>query len=150
MLEFVSKINREQQSLVGDPEIQSRIAQYEMAYRMQTSVPELTDISDEPQHVLNMYGIDEEVTSPFGRQTLLARRLVERGVSFVGVHFNYMTKCDGWDTHKKHSESLKKMLMPTMDQAFTALLSDLDERGLLEETLVVWFGESANGCSRRS
>jgi hypothetical protein len=77
----------------------------------------------------------------FGQSLLLARRLVERGVSFVGVHFNYMTKCDGWDTHQKNFEALKDELLPLLDEGLSALLADLKERGMLDDTLVVTMGE---------
>ncbi len=97
------------------------------------------DLSQEPAQVRDRYG-----RSRFAQSVLLARRLVEAGVSLVQINWTRVKGYEnqgGWDTHKKHCESLKKMLMPTMDQCFTALLSDLDQRGLLDETLVVWFGE---------
>ncbi len=96
----------------------------------------LFDLDAESASLRDHYGRDR-----FGQSTLLARRLVERGVSFVGVHFNHMTKCDGWDTHKKNFECLKDELLPTLDRGLAALLADLADRGLLDETLVVTMGE---------
>ncbi|WP_145426571.1 DUF1501 domain-containing protein [Symmachiella dynata] len=96
----------------------------------------LTDLEAEPATVRDAYGRDR-----FGQSLLLARRMVERGVSFVGVHFNHMTKCDGWDTHKNNFGCLKDELLPTLDRGLAALLADLAQRGLLDETLVVTMGE---------
>ncbi len=96
----------------------------------------LFDLDAEPASLRETYGHDR-----FGQSMLLARRLVERGVSFVGVHFNHMTKCDGWDTHKNNFACLKDELLPTLDRGLAALLADLSERGMLDETLVVTMGE---------
>ncbi len=96
----------------------------------------LFSLDEEPAAVRDRYGRHR-----FGQSLLLARRLVERGVSFVGVHFNYMTKCDGWDTHQKNFEALKGELLPLLDEGLSALVADLGERGLLDETLVVTMGE---------
>jgi len=96
----------------------------------------LLDLDVEPAALQQRYGADR-----FGQSLLLARRLVEGGVSFVGVHFNYMSKCDGWDTHKNNFNCLQKELLPMFDRGLSALLNDLADRGLLEETLVVVMGE---------
>jgi len=96
----------------------------------------LFSLAAEPPALHERYGRDR-----FGQSLLLARRLVERGVSFVGVHFNHMTKCDGWDTHKKNFECLERELLPMLDRGLSALLDDLSDRGLLDETLVVTMGE---------
>ena len=119
---------------MGDPEITTRIAQYEMAYRMQTSVPELADISDESQEVLDLYG--PQVTEPgsFARNCLLARRLVERGTRFVQLMHA------GWDQHNSLTTELYNQCRDT-DQPSAALVQDLKQRGLLDDTLVIWGGE---------
>ena len=96
----------------------------------------LFSLDEEPEKLRDEYGRHR-----FGQSLLLARRLVERGVSFVGVHFNYMTKCDGWDTHQKNFESLQGELLPLLDQGLSSLIADLKRRGLLDETLVVTMGE---------
>ena len=115
-----------------DPEIQTRIAQYELAYRMQTSVPELTEMKDEPSHILKLYGLDNNgAGGVFARNCLLARRLVERGVRFVQV-FN-----KGWDHHQDIYTSLPGMVQG-IDQACAGLITDLKQRGLLQDTLVIW------------
>src|SRR5262249_3606403 len=124
---------------VGDPEIETRIASFETAFRMQTSVPELTDLSRETQSVLNLYGPEVPQPGSFARNCLLARRLVERGVRFVHLHH------DGWDHHGGDERSdivtgLSRLCRET-DQASAALLRDLKQRGLLDTTLVVWGGE---------
>lgn len=134
MLDGLAELNQERLGVVGDPEIASRISQYEMAYRMQTSVPELTDISNEPQHILEMYG--PEVTEPgtFAYNCLLARRLAERGVPFVQVFLR------GWDHHGGLPGAIRQ-LAPAADKPSAALIRDLKQRGLLDDTLVVWGGE---------
>src|SRR5437016_3399484 len=123
---------------VGDPEIATRIASYEMAYRMQSSVPELTDLAKEPQSVHEMYGTEPGKAS-FGNNCLLARRLLERGVRFVQLYHR------GWDTHgsSNNEDIVNKLawLCRETDRAATALVKDLKQRGLLDETLVVWGGE---------
>ena len=123
---------------VGDPEIETRIAAYEMAYKMQTSVPDLMDISKEPKEVHEMYGTQPGQSS-FANNCLLARRLVERGVRFVQLYHR------GWDHHGEAefddlTHGLPKLCRET-DKAATALITDLKRRGLLDETLVVWTGE---------
>lgn len=134
MLDELAKLNRERFNEVGDPEIQSRIAQYEMAYRMQTSVPELTDISQESASTLEMYG--EEVKKPgtFAANCLLARRLAERGVRFTQVFIRQ------WDQHGNLPRDIKRQC-GIIDQPCAALLKDLKQRGMLEDTLVIWGGE---------
>ena len=137
-IEAINKINKLQHEEVGDPEIMSRIAQYELAFRMQMSVPEAMDITQEPDYIHQMYGTEPGASS-FANNALLARRLVERGVRFVQL-FHW-----GWDAHGASSseglhDGFVKRCQET-DQAVAALLSDLKQRGLLESTLVVWGGE---------
>ncbi len=137
-IEAINAINREQHQEVGDPEILTRIAQYEMAFRMQTSVPEAMDIGREPAYIHSMYGTEPGQTS-FANNCLLARRLVERGVRFVQL-FHW-----GWDSHGAgESEALNGGFLQRCqetDRAVAALLRDLAQRGLLDETLVIWGGE---------
>lgn len=134
MLDAVSRLNQKHLEEVGDPETRARIAQYEMAFRMQTSVPELADISSEPKHVLDLYG--SEVTTPgtFAASALLARRLVERGVRFVQIFHR------GWDQHGNMAGDLPNQCRD-VDQPAWALIQDLKQRGMLEDTLVIWGGE---------
>src|SRR5579859_821945 len=135
MLDAVEKINQMAQKSFGDPEINTRISQYEMAYRMQSSVPELTDLSREPKHILDMYGIDEKGTDGgFARNCLLARRMVERGVRFVQLMHR------GWDQHGDLPKQVRGQCRD-VDQPAAALVKDLKARGLLDETLVIWGGE---------
>ena len=129
----IAKLNRAHLADVGDPEIATRIAQYELAYRMQTSVPDLMDISKESPVTLAMYGADPAKPS-FANNCLLARRLVERGVRFVQVFLG------SWDAHQLIYDSMPK-LCRQMDQPVAALIRDLRQRGLLDDTLVVWAGE---------
>ncbi len=137
-IEAINTINEQQHQEVGDPEILTRIAQYEMAFRMQTSVPEAMDINQEPEYIHAMYGTEPGVTS-FANNCLLARRLVERGVRFVQL-FHW-----GWDSHGAGaSEALNVGFLERCretDRPVTALLNDLKQRGLLDETLVIWGGE---------
>jgi uncharacterized protein (DUF1501 family) len=137
-LDALKDLNGLRQAGVGDPEIETRINAYELAYRMQTSVPELTDISGEPQSVHDLYGTQPGQTS-FANNCLLARRLVERGVRFVQLYHR------GWDTHgasfgEDIVEKLPHLCRQT-DQPAAALVKDLKQRGLLDTTLVVWGGE---------
>ena len=129
VLDGVQELNGEQLELTGDPEIATRMRQYEMAFRMQSSVPELMDLKDEPHHVLEMYGEGE-----FARQCLYARRLAERGVRFVELFHA------DWDTHGNQHARLSANCR-TVDRPMTALIRDLKQRGLMEDTLVVWAGE---------
>ncbi len=134
MLDELAAMNRRRYAEVGDPEIQSRIAQYEMAYRMQTSVPELTDITDEPQHVLDMYGPEVKKPGTFAANCLLARRLAERGVRFTQVFIRQ------WDQHGNLPNDIRRQC-GIVDQPCAALINDLKQRGMLEDTLVIWGGE---------
>ncbi|MCP4942491.1 MAG: DUF1501 domain-containing protein [Planctomycetaceae bacterium] len=134
MLDELAKLNRHRYKEVGDPEIQSRIAQYEMAYRMQTSVPELADISDEPQHVLDMYGPDVKTPGTFAANCLLARRMAERGVRFTQVFIRQ------WDQHGNLPNDIRRQC-GIIDQPCAGLLNDLKQRGMLDDTLVIWGGE---------
>ena len=132
-LEAISHLNRLQLASVGDPEIATRINSFEMAFRMQTSAPEMMDLSTEPQHVLDMYGA-EPGKSSFANNCLLARRLVQRGVRFVELFH------EAWDQHGNLVHDLKKNCQDT-DQACAALVKDLKQHGMLDETLVIWGGE---------
>ncbi len=134
MLDVLASMNQRQYQEVGDPETVARIAQYEMAFRMQASVPDLTDISNEPKHILDMYG--PEVTTPgtFANQCLLARRMAERDVRFVQIFHR------GWDQHGNVAGDLPNQAKD-VDQPSKALITDLKQRGLLDDTLVVWGGE---------
>lgn len=133
-LDDLSALNRVHLSEYGDPEIENRIAQYEMAYRMQASVPELTDLSSEPERIFEMYGEDSRKPGTYASNCLLARRLVERGVRCVQLFHR------GWDHHSALPNNISKRCAQT-DQASAALVNDLDQRGLLDDTLVVWGGE---------
>ena len=136
-VDAVADLNRHRQGIVGDPEIATRIEAYEMAYRMQTSAPELMNIADEPQHVLDLYGAAPGKPS-YANNCLLARRLVERGVRFIQLYHT------NWDHHGGPTENLEQHLPQVcreVDQASAALVLDLKQRGLLDETLVVWGGE---------
>ena len=117
-----------------DPEIQTRIAQYEMAFKMQMSVPELTDFSKEPRNILEMYGIDQPGDGSFASNCLLARRLAERGVRFIQLYHR------GWDHHGEIEKNMP-IAAKECDQPSAALIKDLKQRGMLEETLVIWGGE---------
>ena len=132
-LDAIKSLNQNHLDVVGDPEISTRINSYEMAYRMQTSAPDLMDISKEPKHILEMYGADPAKPS-FANNCVLARRLVERGVRFVQLCH------EAWDQHGNLVKDLKKNCGDT-DQACAALVKDLKQRGMLEDTLVLWGGE---------
>ena len=134
MLDAVSEINRLRSQEFGDPEIETRIAQYEMAYRMQASVPELMDLSSEPEHVFERYGPDSRKPGTYAANCLLARRLAERDVRFVQLFHR------GWDQHTDLPRDIRLQARDT-DQASAALIMDLKERGLLQDTLVIWGGE---------
>ena len=134
MLDALGKLNQRGFENFGDPEIQTRIAQYEMAFRMQTSVPELTDISREPREILDLYGPEVRKPGTFAASALLARRLVERGVRTVQLLHR------GWDQHGNLPDDIR-LQCADIDQPIGALLADLKQRGLLESTLVVWGGE---------
>lgn len=134
MLDSVAQLNERQYDAVGDPEINARIAQYEMAFRMQTSVPELTNVADEPQHVLDAYGPNVQKPGTFAANCLLARRLAERGVNFVQLFHR------DWDQHGDLPNDLGA-LCNDVDQPCAALIGDLKKRGMLDDTLVIWGGE---------
>ncbi|MEM9329500.1 MAG: DUF1501 domain-containing protein, partial [Bacteroidota bacterium] len=134
MLDYLRKVNEVQYGLYGDPEINARIAQYEMAHRMQTSVPEVTDLSDEPDYIFDMYGEDSRDPGTFAANCLLARKLLEKDVKFVQLYQR------GWDQHTYLPGGIKNQCKIT-DQATAALVKDLKQRGLLEDTLVIWGGE---------
>ena len=134
LLDSIARLNELRRDAVGDPEITTRIAAYEMAYRMQTSVPDLTDVSDEPASTFELYGSDANVPGTHAANCLLARRLAERGVRFIQIYHR------GWDHHsglpQRHPKIAKEV-----DQGSAALVLDLKQRGLLDDTLVIWGGE---------
>lgn len=130
----INAFNRRHRERVGDPEIDTRIAQFEMAARMQMSVPELADISDEPQHILDLYGEDVQQPGSYAYNALMARRLSERGVRFVQLFQG------GWDQHSNLPKQIEEYAAYT-DRANAALIQDLKQRGMLEDTLVIWGGE---------
>jgi hypothetical protein len=134
MLDGVEKLNRIRHESYGDPEIETRIAQFEMAYRMQASVPELMDLSREPESTFALYGDDSRRPGTYAANCLLARRLAERGVRFIQLYHR------GWDQHAELPSHIRMQCRGT-DQASAALVVDLERRGLLEDTLVVWGGE---------
>jgi len=133
-LDGLRELNEMNYKLVGDPETHTRIAQYEMAFRMQSSVPDLTDTDSEPESTFKLYGDDAKKPGSFAQTVLLARRMVERGVRFVQVYHN------NWDNHANIAGRLPSQCKD-VDQASYALIQDLKARGLLDSTLVVWGGE---------
>ena len=134
LIDVVADLNRQQQMRTGDPEITTRIRQYEMAYRLQTSVPQLADLSGEPESTFKLYGEDSRKPGTFAANCLMARRLVERDVRFVQLYHT------GWDHHQEINQSLPVLCRET-DQASAALIRDLKQRDLLKDTLVIWGGE---------
>ncbi len=137
-LDFINQLNR--RHYVGresNTELEARINSYEMAARMQTTAPEAIDLEQEPEHIKSMYGMDQKETEVYGRQCLLARRLVERGVRFIQLYSGAGSK---WDSHS-NIESNHSRLCKGVDQPIAALIADLKQRGLLDETLVIWGGE---------
>jgi hypothetical protein len=134
MLDDLAQLNQVELDKYADPEIATRITQYELAYRMQASVPELANVAEEPAHVVDMYGPEARTPGTFAANCLLARRLSERGVRFVELFHR------GWDQHTKLPDQLPRQCRDT-DQPAAALVRDLEQRGLLDETLVVWGGE---------
>jgi len=134
MLDALGKLNRINAAVCRDPEIETRIAQYEMAFRMQTSVPDLADLSKEPEEVFELYGPDSRKPGTYAYQCLLARRLVERGVRFIQLYKR------GWDQHNDLPRDLR-LQCQSVDQPSAALVTDLKRRGLLGQTLVIWGGE---------
>jgi hypothetical protein len=134
MLDTLARLNQKQADEVADPETQARIAQYEMAFRMQSSVPDLMDLSKEPRKVRDTYGPDAYKPGTFAASCLLGRRMLERGVRFVQIFLR------GWDAHGDLVPNMK-LQCQDIDQATYGLLTDLEQRGMLEDTLVVWGGE---------
>ena len=134
MLDGIARLNELHKQQVGDPEIDTRVAVYEMAFRMQTSVPELTDISNEPASTFELYGEDAKKPGTHAANCLLARRLAEQGVRFVQIYHR------GWD-HHSGLPSRHPKLAKEVDQGSAALILDLKQRGMLEDTLVIWGGE---------
>ncbi len=134
MLDDLARLNQLNLQRYGDPEINTRIAQYEMAYRMQMSVPDLTDLSTEPRRIFDLYGPNSRRPGTFAANCLLARRLAERGVRFIQLFHR------GWDQHTDLPEQIRGQCRDT-DQPSAALLIDLKQRGLLDDTLVIWGGE---------
>ncbi|MAT14152.1 MAG: sulfatase [Planctomyces sp.] len=134
MLDRLQELHQLEQEKNLDPLIESRVAQYEMAYRMQTSVPEVTDLSDEPDHIFELYGEDARKPGTFAANCLLARRLAERNVQFIQLYHQ------GWDQHGNLPNAIRTQTRET-DQASAALLTDLKQRGMLDDTIVLWGGE---------
>lgn len=134
MLDSIASLNREQFEKSGDPEISTRIAQYEMAFRMQSSVPELTDVTQETDATFRMYGEDARTPGTFAANCLLTRRLLEKGVRFVQLYHR------GWDNHGGLPTNIPMQCMD-IDQAQAALITDLKQRGMLDDTLIIWGGE---------
>jgi hypothetical protein len=134
MLDYLGKLNDVQHDAYGDPEINARMTQYEMAFRMQTSVPEVTDMSDEPDYIFDMYGEDSRDPGTYAANCLMARKLLEKDVKFVQLYHQ------GWDQHIGCPKGVRNQNKLT-DQANAALLKDLKQRGILEDTLVIWGGE---------
>lgn len=134
MLDRLEKLNESNYQDFGDPEIKAKIQQYEMAYRMQTEIPEVTDLSKEPESIVKLYGPDCLVPGTYAANCLLARKLTENGVRFVQLYHQ------GWDGHNNLPQELVSQCKDT-DQASAALVMDLKQRGLLDETLVIWGGE---------
>ena len=134
MLDKLAQLNALQQEEWGDPEVATRVAQYEMAYRMQTAVPEAMSVAGEPEQVYEMYGPDSRTPGTFAANCLLARRLAERDVRFVQLYHL------GWDQHGNLPDDIRIMAR-SVDQASAALVKDLKQRGLLDDTLVIWGGE---------
>ena len=133
-LDDLGRLNELKAREYHDPEINTRISQYEMAYRMQASVPDLTDLSDEPERIFELYGPESRKPGTFAANCLLARRLAERGVRFIQLFHR------GWDQHNRLPKQIRGQCYDT-DQPSAALVQDLKERGLLEDTLVIWGGE---------
>ncbi len=134
MLDKLAELNEDSYKEFGDPEINTKIQQYEMAYRMQTAVPEITDMSKEPESIIKLYGPECLVPGTFAANCLLARKLSENGVRFVQLYHQ------GWDGHNNLPEEIKGQCKD-VDQASAALVTDLKQRGLLDETLIIWGGE---------
>ncbi len=133
-LDHLNQLQQNQLDDMQDPEIEARISQYEMAYRMQTSVPNIMDTSEEPDYIYDMYGPDSRKAGTFAANCLLARRLIEKDVRFIQLYHQ------GWDQHGNLPNAIRKQCLET-DQPSAALIMDLKQRGLLDDTLVIWGGE---------
>jgi len=133
-LDYLAALEAEQKKVWGDPEIDSKISQYEMAYRMQSSVPEISDLSDEPDYIFDLYGEEARIPGTYAFNCLMARRLAERDVNFIQLYHM------GWDQHGNLPSEITKMAKSS-DQASAALVTDLKQRGMLDDTLVIWGGE---------
>ena len=133
-IDGLNKLNEITYETLGDPETHTRIQQYELAFRMQASVPELTDLSSEPEHTFELYGDDAKKPGSFANTALMARRLIERGVRFVQVYHN------NWDHHSNVAGRMPSQCKD-VDQPCYALLEDLKQRGMLDDTLIIWGGE---------
>jgi hypothetical protein len=134
MLDKLAELNSENYKEFGDPEINAKVQQYEMAFRMQTAVPDITDLSKEPEDTVKLYGADCLIPGTYAANCLLARKLSENGVRFVQLYHQ------GWDAHGDLPNQIKGQALDT-DQSSAALITDLKQRGLLDETLVIWGGE---------
>ncbi|MFK7980436.1 MAG: DUF1501 domain-containing protein [Saprospiraceae bacterium] len=139
MLNYLEKLHQHQYDKTQDESVQARIAQYEMAFRMQMSVPETLDISKEPDYIFDQYGPDSKTPGSFAYNCILARKLAENGVRFVQLYQM------GWDFHGDLPNQIRK-IAKTVDQPSAALVEDLEQRGMLEDTLVIWGGEFGRGC----
>ena len=133
-MDYLRRLQELQHDALEDPEIEAKIAQYELAFRMQTSVPEVMDVSDEPESSFELYGDDARNAGTFAANCLLARRLAERGVRFIQLYHQ------GWDHHGGLPAGIRQQTKET-DRASAALVIDLKRRGLLDDTLVIWGGE---------
>lgn len=133
-IDYITRLDRLQNETWKDPEIESQINQHEMAYRMQMAIPSITDLSDEPKHILDMYGDDVLTPGTFAHNCIIARRLAEKDVRFIQLYHL------GWDHHGALASGIRKATRQT-DQASAALVKDLKQRGLLDDTLVLWGGE---------
>ena len=133
-LDGLKKLNEMNYKIVGDPETHTRIQQYEMAFRMQTSVPDFMDLTKEPEKTFELYGANAKKPGTFANTVLMARRLVQRGVRFVQIYIN------NWDTHANVAGRLPNQCRD-IDQACYGLIQDLKQKGMLDETLVIWGGE---------
>jgi hypothetical protein len=141
MLDTLRQYNSEHEALRGDnSNLAARIASYELAFRMQSTAPEATDIRSEPERIKELYGLNEKRSEPFGRQCLMARRLVERGVRFVQIYSGGAHNDDNWDAHGDLMENHTLHAGET-DKPIAGLIKDLKQRGMLDDTLIVWGGE---------
>jgi hypothetical protein len=141
LLDYLNTMNREHLGLREDQsDLSSRIASYELAYRMQSTAPEAIDLDSEPEHIKKLYGMDESRTQDFGRKCMLARRLVERGVRFIQIYSGGAHNDANWDAHG-NLEKNHNFHAGNTDKPIAGLIEDLKQRGMLDETLIVWGGE---------